>query len=148
MLVVHDSSIKLHPLHDFNSKSNYVLCKPCKSLSKKIAKLCNLVVLKQARSNMLLGYCSQFCNKAFYSTFRCVCFLISVLLICVYHCLYCKEADAFVGSISRSSWFLFYNNLPLLWVWSYVNFFWCAWVDISTCKKLLMMMQSLPMNTF
>lgn len=27
-LVVHDSSVKLHPLHDFNFKSNYALCKP------------------------------------------------------------------------------------------------------------------------
>lgn len=145
MLVVHDSSIKSHPLHDFNSKSNYALCKPCKSLSKKIAKLCNLVVFKQAGSNMLLRYCSQFCNKAFYSTFRCLLFnfCFSLTIACIV-----RKLKLLLAVFPDPLGFFFYNNLPLLWVCSYRECFWRAWVDISTCKKLLMMMQSLPMDTF
>lgn len=32
-------------------------------------------------NNILLRHCSQFCNKAFYSTLRCVCSIISVLML-------------------------------------------------------------------
>lgn len=65
----------------FNLESDCALCRPRGSLFENISELCNVVGFKQGPDNILLRLCSQFCNKAFYSTLRSVCSVISVFTL-------------------------------------------------------------------